>query len=208
MWPWEKKENSPAAADRRKKKEGTDAKQLRPKADQVVSSVSAALSLVNSIDLLLKRRLRPRVILTLVYFSSLVFWRSFDIVAHQRSCVPYACQMRTSMHHENSTGTISMATRPGVLDSVTSLCPDDVHLTWRLEKNNNYLVMPKAKKASQKAIGPRWAPQKDPTGWYIERHVVLGMYICRNSYLSSLGFLTPSTQLCHPAATTAQIGCL
>jgi hypothetical protein len=40
------------------KKEGMDAKQLRPKADQAVSSVSAAPSLVNSINLLLKRRLR------------------------------------------------------------------------------------------------------------------------------------------------------
>ncbi len=58
VWPWEKKENSPAVADRRKKKEGTDTKQLRLKADQAVSSVSAALSLVNSINLLLKRRLR------------------------------------------------------------------------------------------------------------------------------------------------------
>jgi hypothetical protein len=40
------------------KKEGTDAKQLRPKADQVLSSVSAVLSLVDSTNLLLKRRLR------------------------------------------------------------------------------------------------------------------------------------------------------
>jgi hypothetical protein len=40
------------------KKERMDPKQLRPKADQGVTSVSAVLSLVDSIDLLLKRRLR------------------------------------------------------------------------------------------------------------------------------------------------------
>ncbi len=136
-WPREKKENYPAAANRRKKKEETDTKRLRPKADQVLSSVSAAPSLVNSINLLLKRRLKQQSILVLVYFSGLVFWRSFDNVSHQRSCVPYACRMHTSTHRENSTGTISTATRPGILGRVTSSCPDDAYLTWCLERGIN-----------------------------------------------------------------------
>jgi hypothetical protein len=39
-------------------KEGTDSTQLRPKADKVVSLVSAAPALVGNINLLLKRKLR------------------------------------------------------------------------------------------------------------------------------------------------------
>jgi hypothetical protein len=39
-------------------KEGTDAKQLRPKADKAVSLVSAAPALVGNIDSLFKRKLR------------------------------------------------------------------------------------------------------------------------------------------------------
>jgi hypothetical protein len=42
------------ATEGKEEKEGTDAKQLRPKADQAVSLVSAALALVGIIDSLLK----------------------------------------------------------------------------------------------------------------------------------------------------------
>jgi hypothetical protein len=55
---------------------GMDAKQVRSKADQVVSSVSAAPTLVNNIKLSApsKRRLSLQEE-ALVDFSSLVFWR-------------------------------------------------------------------------------------------------------------------------------------
>ncbi len=117
------------------KKEGADAKQLRPKADQAVSSVSAALALAVNIDSLLKRRLRQRVKLALVYFSGLMFWQSFDNVYCQRSCASEACRIRTSMHRKNSTGTISSSTRPGILDLIMSSDPDDAHLTWHSERH-------------------------------------------------------------------------
>ncbi len=114
---------------------GMDAKRLRPKADQAVSSVSAMPALVNNYNSLLKRRLRQWAILALVYFSGLMFWQSFDNVARQRSRASEACRMRISTHCKNSTGTIYMATKPGILDLVTRSGPDDAHLTWHLERD-------------------------------------------------------------------------
>jgi hypothetical protein len=51
MGPWTKRETSPQWPKVEEKKEGTDAKQSRPKADQAVFSVSAAPALVNNISL-------------------------------------------------------------------------------------------------------------------------------------------------------------
>ena len=56
-----------------KKKEGTDAKRLRPKADQAVSSVSAAPALVDEYRPPLNQKETELVSEALVYFSDLVF---------------------------------------------------------------------------------------------------------------------------------------
>ena len=66
------------------KKEGTDAKRLRPKADQAVSSVSAAPALVDEYRPPLNQRETELVSEALVYFSDLVFWRSSEHSAHQK----------------------------------------------------------------------------------------------------------------------------
>ena len=65
------------------KKEGTDAKRLRPKADQAVSSVSAAPALVDEYRPPLNQRETELVRVALVYFSDLVFRRSSE-----RPCTP------------------------------------------------------------------------------------------------------------------------
>jgi hypothetical protein len=80
------------------RKEGMDAKQSRPKADQAVSSVSAAPALVDRINLLLKRRLRQQLV-ALVISSGLCLLACSLGVAHQRSrasdeqpeYVPWVC---------------------------------------------------------------------------------------------------------------------
>jgi hypothetical protein len=79
MDPWRKRETSPQWPKVEKKKEGTGAKQLRPKADQAVSSVSAVPALVNNIRL--AAQLKGRLSLqegALVYFSNLMFWQSSE----------------------------------------------------------------------------------------------------------------------------------
>ena len=68
------------------KKEGTDAKRLRPKADQAVSSVSAAPALVDRINSLLKRRLRARVALVISSGSCLLA-SSLEVAHHISSCI-------------------------------------------------------------------------------------------------------------------------
>ena len=68
------------------KKEGTDAKRLRPKADQAVSSVSAAPALVDRINSLLRRRLRASVAL-IISSGSCLLASSLEVAHHISLCV-------------------------------------------------------------------------------------------------------------------------
>jgi hypothetical protein len=95
------------------KKEGTDTKQSRPKADQALSSVSTALALVNNIRLAaqLKGSLSLQE-MALVYF---VFWRSSERHYMAKiSCIRWH-QIRILDMYRNP------ATRSGILDLVMGL---------------------------------------------------------------------------------------
>jgi hypothetical protein len=86
--PRMKKGNFPAVVEGGRKKEGMDAKQSRPKADQAVSSVSTAPALVDNIRLAgqLKGSLSLQE-MALVYFSDLFcFGGHLKGIAQQRSC--------------------------------------------------------------------------------------------------------------------------
>jgi hypothetical protein len=96
------------------KKEGTDAKRSRPKADQAVSSVSPAPALVDNIRLAaqLKGSLSSWE-MALVYFSNLVFRQSSERHCTAKILCVRWCQIRILDMYCNPT------TRSGILDLVT-----------------------------------------------------------------------------------------
>ncbi len=98
------------------KKEGMDAKRLRPKADQAVSSVSAAPALVNEYCPPLNQRKTELVRVALVYFLDLVFWRSSEIPHTSKDLVR---QMAPNTYWVDTYR--KLATRSGILDLVTGL---------------------------------------------------------------------------------------
>jgi hypothetical protein len=112
------------------KKKGTDAKQLRPKADQAVSSVSAALALVDNIRLAarLKGRLSCKRWLWSISPTSCFGSHLRNSARQKITCVSWR-QIRIL-----DTYCIS-ATRSGVLDLVMGPFPLDAHLTCRLERH-------------------------------------------------------------------------
>ncbi len=81
------------------KKEGMDAKQLRPKADQAVSSVSAALALVDDIGVAaqLKGRLSSQGWLWSIS-PTLCFGGHLKVIARQRSCASVAAKYALSRY--------------------------------------------------------------------------------------------------------------
>jgi hypothetical protein len=118
------------------KKKGMDAKQLRPKADQAVSSVSAAPALVHNIRLAaqLKGRLSCKRWLWSIS-PTLCFGGHLRNSARQKiSCI--------SWHQICILDTYRIpATRSGVLDLVTGPFPLDAHLTCCLERHQLGVVL-------------------------------------------------------------------
>ena len=91
---------------------------MRPKADQAVSSVSAAPALVDEYRPPLNQKETELVSVALAYFSDLVFWRSSEKLRTPKDLVR---QLPPNTYLVDTYHSLATATRSGVLESSRGL---------------------------------------------------------------------------------------